>query len=100
MVNLESWLLALVYRLLRNFNKEGGFGLLLTEDFMKKYLLARLFESTSWIGMAIIVGAFIAPRWFIILLGLILIVSGDSWLRGWIAKHAPEITAQIEEWTK
>lgn len=64
---------------------------------MQKYLLSRLFESSTWIGVAIIIGAFIAPRWFIILLGVILIVSGDSWLKRWVAKVAPEIVKALDE---
>ena len=67
------------------------------EILMKKYLLSRLFESSTWIGMAAIIGAFIAPRWFIVLLGLVLIFSGDSWLKRWVSKVAPEITKAFND---
>lgn len=64
---------------------------------MSKYLLSRLFESSTWIGMAVIIGAFFAPRWFIIFLGLMLIFTGDSWLKRWVSKVAPEIVKAFEE---
>lgn len=67
---------------------------------MKKYLLGRLMEPSSWVGIGVIVGALFFPRWFIILLGSVLIVTGDIWLKEWVAKHAPGISANLEEWTK
>lgn len=67
---------------------------------MKKYLLSRLLEPSTWIGLALILGAFIAPRWFILLVGAALIFSGDSWLKGWVSRNAPGIASAIDEWTK
>src|SRR4051812_5869427 len=62
-----------------------------------KYLLSRLLEPSTWIGMAIIISALIAPRWFTVLLGAILIISGDAWLKSWVQKYAPAIAKSIEE---
>lgn len=63
-----------------------------------KYLLSRLIEPSTWVGIAIIIGAFFAPRWFIILMGVILIFTGDAWLKAWVEKHAPGISIWIEKW--
>lgn len=67
---------------------------------MKKYLLGRLIEPSTWVGIGVILGALFFPRWFIILLGVLLIVSGDTWLKNWVARNAPGISAKVDEWTR
>lgn len=67
---------------------------------MKKYLLAQLLQVSAWTGFAVIIAAFIAPRWFIILLGILLIFTDDEWLKSWVAKNAPGIAKWIDEQTK
>jgi hypothetical protein len=64
---------------------------------MKKYLLAQLFQVSAWIGLALIISAFVAPRWVILTLGVLLILTDDEKLKGWVAKHAPGINAWLEE---
>jgi hypothetical protein len=65
---------------------------------MKKYLLSRLAEPSSWLAVAMIVSVLLFARWVTILLGVVLIVTGDTWLKNWVAKNAPGITASIDRW--
>jgi hypothetical protein len=66
---------------------------------MKKYLLAQLTQVSAWIGLIIIIAAFIAPREWIAVGGLALILTDDEALKGWVAKHAPWIAKKFEDWT-
>lgn len=67
---------------------------------MKKYLLAQLAQVSAWIGIVIIVAAFIAPREYIAILGIALILTDDEALKGWVNKHAPGIAKWFEDLTK
>lgn len=67
---------------------------------MRKYLLSQLLQVSAWIGFGLILCAFVAPRWFIILLGALLILTDDEKLKGWVAKNAPGLSAWIDEKTK
>lgn len=64
---------------------------------MLKYLLGQLTQMTSWIGIVLIICALIAPRWAIIVLGVILFITHDEALKGWVTKNAPGITDWINK---
>lgn len=67
---------------------------------MKKYILAQLTQVSAWIGLLIIIAAFIAPRGYIVIFGVALILTDDEALKTWVAKRSPWLAAKIEEWTK
>lgn len=67
---------------------------------MKKYLLAQLLQVSAWVGVIIFIMAFIAPREYIAIAGIALILTDDKWLQEWVAKHAPGIQKWIDEATK
>ncbi len=67
---------------------------------MKKYLLTQLTQVSAWIGVFIIIGAFLAPREYIAIFGLLLILTDDEALKGWVAKHAPGMVKWFEDLTK
>jgi hypothetical protein len=67
---------------------------------MKKYLLAQLSQVSAWIGLLIILSAFFASRSTIVVFGVLLILTDDEALKGWVSRRAPWLTARIEEWTK
>lgn len=67
---------------------------------MKKYLLTQLTQVSAWIGLTLILVAFIAPREYIALLGIALILTDDEALKTWVAKRSPWLAAKIEEITK
>ena len=65
-----------------------------------KTILARLLQVSTWVGIALIVSAFLAPRSFIVFLGLVLMFTDDETLKSVVAKCAPGVIAKLEEWTK
>ena len=67
---------------------------------MKAYFLAQLSQVSAWIGLLIILSAFIASRTTIVVFGLLLILTDDEALKAWVARRAPWLVAKIEEWTK
>lgn len=66
---------------------------------MKKYLIAQLSQVSAWIGFLLILSAFIAPRYMMVLFGLALILTDDEALKSWVATKAPWLTKKINEWT-
>lgn len=62
-----------------------------------KYILGQLLQVSAWIGIAVILCALFAPRWFIILLGTILFFTHDDKLKGWVSKNAPGISEWINK---
>lgn len=64
---------------------------------MWKYLLGQLLQVSAWIGISLIICAFVAPRWFIILMGFLLILTDDAWLSSWVKKNAPGVAKWLEE---
>jgi len=67
---------------------------------MKKWLFKNLTEISFYIGVAIIALAFLAPREYIALTGVLLISTDDDALKAWVAKHAPGITKWFEDMAK
>lgn len=67
---------------------------------MKKYILAQLSQVSAWIGLLVILSAFFASRTTIALFGLILILTDDEALKGWVARNAPWLTRKINQWTE
>lgn len=67
---------------------------------MKKYLLAQLTQVSAWIGLLIMLGAFIAPGSWMFFFGLFLFLTDDEALKNWTTKHAPGLTKKFEEWTR
>lgn len=67
---------------------------------MKKYILAQLSQVSAWIGLLIILSAFFASRSTIALFGLILILTDDAALKGWVSRNAPWLARKINEWTE
>ena len=63
---------------------------------MKKYILNLLTQISAWIGIAIIIAAFFAPREYIVFLGIALIFTHDESLKNWIAKQSPRIKNFLE----
>lgn len=57
-------------------------------------------QVSAWLGVGLIIAAFIAPRAYIVILGVLLILTDDEWLKAWVAKHAPGIATWIDEQTK
>ena len=60
----------------------------------RNFIISRLTQLTSWFGIAIIVGAFLAPPLFIAFFGVILILNDDAWfsskfvhLRNWLERN-------------
>lgn len=64
---------------------------------MWKYFLGQLLQVSAWVGIALIICAFVAPRWFIVLLGALLILTDDAWLTSWVKKNAPAIAKWLDE---
>lgn len=67
---------------------------------MKKWFLAQLTQVSAWIGAIIIVSAFIAPREYIAIFGILLIITDDEALKNWLAKRSPKLQAWLEGLTK
>lgn len=67
---------------------------------MRKYFYAQLMQVSAWIGIAVFVMAFVAPREYIAFLGVLLLLTDDNWLNGWVAKNAPGLKKWLEENTK
>lgn len=67
---------------------------------MKKYILSQLTQVSAWIGIALILMAFFAPRSYIVIAGALLILTDDEALKSWVAKRSPWLANKIEEWTK
>ncbi len=67
---------------------------------MKKYLIAQLSQVSAWIGVLVVIGAFIAPREYIAIFGIALILTHDEALKNWVARNAPGITKWFEDLTK
>lgn len=67
---------------------------------MKKYIITNLTQISFYIGLLLACSAFILPRQYIFLLGVILILLDDNILKNWVDKYAPGIKAKIEEWTQ
>jgi len=64
---------------------------------MKKYLISQLTQISAWIGLLLVVSAFLVPRSWILVFGILLIITDDEALKGWVAKRAPWLTKKIEE---
>ncbi len=67
---------------------------------MKKYILKQITEVTAWIGLAIIIMAFMAPRHYIAIAGVLIIAGDQDAMQAWITKKSPWLATKIEEWTK
>ncbi len=67
---------------------------------MKKYLLGQLSQVSAWIGFALIISAFVAPRWLLVVFGVLLVITDDAKLKAWVSRNAPWVTAKLDEWTK
>ncbi len=64
---------------------------------MKKYLISQLTQVSAWIGVCVILAAFFAPRSVIVVLGVLLILTDDEWLRAFVTKSAPKVEKKINE---
>ena len=67
---------------------------------MKNWLKKQATEITAWTGFSLLLGAFFAPRWVFIVLGIALIASDDEKAKAWVASKAPVIGRWIDEWSK
>lgn len=67
---------------------------------MKKYILSQLTQASVWIGLVIILSDFIAPRSYIMFLGIILTLTDDTVLKKWVSGASVWAAAKIEELTK
>lgn len=67
---------------------------------MKKWFLLQLTEMSAWIGFIIIIAAFIVPREYIALLGVLLIATDDDALKARVAKMSPGLAKWFEDLTK
>ena len=65
---------------------------------MKTWIKQQLTEITAWSGFLLIVSALIAPRWFILLLGILLICWDDKAASAFVAKRAPWLARKVDEW--
>lgn len=70
------------------------------EKYMKKYIIAQLTQTTFWVGLILAIGAFIAPRSYLALFGVLLIALDDDIVKNFVDKHAPWLSAKIDELTK
>lgn len=66
---------------------------------MKKYILSQLTQVSAWIGILIVLGAFFAPRSYIVFFGIALALTDDAALKAWVAKRSPWIAKKLDEWT-
>lgn len=41
-----------------------------------------------------------APRWLLVVFGVLLVVTDDEKLKGWVGRHAPWVTKKLDEMTK
>lgn len=62
---------------------------------MKKWLLTQLSQASTWIGLAVIVASIIAPREYIMYLGVALMVIKDEAIKQWVTKIAPDLSKAI-----
>lgn len=60
----------------------------------KTYIIAKLTQSSAWIGLTLVLGSFILPRTFIMFFGVLLILNDDAKLQSLFAK----LRANIEKW--
>lgn len=65
---------------------------------MQKYILGQLSQVSFWIGVVLVLIAFTAPRVYIVILGIALMLTDDAALKGWLAKRSPWLAAKIQEW--
>lgn len=67
---------------------------------MKKWLLTNLHEISFYMGIAVILLAFFAPRHYIVVAGILMILVDDDAIKTRIEKWFPSLACKIEEWTK
>lgn len=62
----------------------------------RNYVINQLTQSSTWIGLAIIIADLIFPRSFIMFLGLLLLINDDARLKGFFST----LKTDIEKWWK
>jgi hypothetical protein len=64
---------------------------------MKKWLLNQLSQASTWIGLGIVLSAFLLPREYIVFLGILLMFIKDDAIKSWIVSVAPNLSKVISE---
>lgn len=60
----------------------------------RNYVISKLSQSSSWIGLALLLGSFVLPRTFIMFVGILLILNDDAKLQSTFAK----LRTNLEKW--
>lgn len=63
----------------------------------KTWLKQQATETTAWVGLIMIVGAFLFPRSVFVFLGIVLIAVDDNIVQNWLKKVSPTFAAWIDE---
>lgn len=69
-------------------------------NWLKMWLLAQLTQITAYIAVVFMFLAIFAPREYIFIIALLLLLTDDDWAMKAMKKIAPELTKKIEEWSK
>lgn len=64
---------------------------------MKNYLLKKLTQSTVWMGLLVIVAAFVLPRDYIAIMGLAFMVTDDSHINAIFTRFLPWVADICDE---
>lgn len=62
-----------------------------------KYLLNQLTQISAWFGVCVIIAALFATRGELVILGAVMLLMHDSFIKDIIAKWAPGLSKWIEE---
>jgi hypothetical protein len=64
---------------------------------MKKYIFNQLTQVSAWIGFLLVVCALVAPRGYLAILGVVLMLTHDDTLKNWVIAHAPWLQARYND---
>lgn len=64
---------------------------------IKAFIVNKLTQLSAWLGVIIMLGAFVFPRSWIILLGAVLVFTDDVKLQKFFSKWSPTIKEALEK---
>lgn len=67
---------------------------------IKSFIINKLTQLSAWLGVITIFGAFVFPRSWIVLLGVIMILTDDMKLQKFFAKWSPKIKDSLDKYYK
>jgi len=67
---------------------------------MKKYILNRLTQISTWVGFILILGVLFLSRGSLLVFACLLVALDDKWIQSMVNRWAPALAKKIEEWSK